>query len=72
MDGKEFYNKAIHKVPGLASRFVFLTGDVVTGKTHDFIRSVNAPCVDKPFQLDSIRVAVNAILKSQGEMQDVY
>jgi len=64
MDGRAFYEEAMKIDPAFADRFIFLTGDLVNGETQEFIRSINAPCVDKPFQLEDVRRAVNEVLES--------
>lgn len=37
--------------PELASRIVFITGDVANDETVDTLRKTGAPCVEKPFRV---------------------
>lgn len=37
--------------PELASRIVFITGDVANDETVDTLRRTGAPCVEKPFRV---------------------
>jgi DNA-binding NtrC family response regulator len=37
--------------PELASRIVFITGDIANDETVDVLRKTGAPCVEKPFRV---------------------
>jgi DNA-binding NtrC family response regulator len=37
--------------PELASRIVFITGDIANDETVDTLRKTGAPCVEKPFRV---------------------
>ena len=37
--------------PELASRLVFITGDIANDETVDTLRKTGAPCVEKPFRV---------------------
>jgi DNA-binding NtrC family response regulator len=37
--------------PELASRIVFITGDIANEETVDTLRKTGAPCVEKPFRV---------------------
>jgi CheY-like chemotaxis protein len=41
---------AAHR-PELASRLVFITGDIANDETVDTLRKTGAPCVEKPFRV---------------------
>ncbi|MGV3771550.1 MAG: hybrid sensor histidine kinase/response regulator [Verrucomicrobiales bacterium] len=62
MNGKQFYIEAIKIRPQLANRFIFLTGDVVTEDTQDFLQSSGNPHLPKPFQLKNVEKAVQKML----------
>ncbi len=66
MDGQEFYKRAIKLKPSMARRFVFLTGDVVSEDTRDFLESTGNPHIAKPFQLNKVEEAVIKILREQA------
>jgi len=66
MDGQEFYKRAIKIKPGMARRFVFLTGDVVSEDTRDFLSSTGNPHIAKPFQLNRVEEAVIKVLREQA------
>jgi PAS domain S-box-containing protein len=66
MDGQEFYKRAIKLKPSMTRRFVFLTGDVVSEDTRDFLESTGNPHIAKPFQLNKVEEAVIKILREQA------
>jgi two-component system, NtrC family, sensor kinase len=66
MDGQEFYKRAVKLKPSLTRRFVFLTGDVVSEDTRDFLSSTGNPHIAKPFQLNKVEEAVLKILREQA------
>lgn len=63
MNGQEFYQLAVEKKPELASRVIFLTGDVVNEDTQAFLRSTGNPHLSKPFQLARIEQIVAEVLQ---------
>ena len=63
MNGRDFYRAAIGKKPGLATRVVFITGDVVNDDTQDFLRSIVNPHLNKPFQLARVERIVAEVLQ---------
>lgn len=54
MDGFELY-RALNEINELyGRRFVFMTGNLITSETHEFIQNTKCPCIEKPFQFDVI------------------
>jgi len=49
----------------MAKRVVFITGDVVTADTHDFLVSTGKPYLSKPFNRREI---IDVIEKALGGM----
>jgi two-component system NtrC family sensor kinase len=62
MDGREFYLRAAERHTGVSERIIFLTGDVVNEQTREFLDSIGADYLGKPFRLDRIESAVNRVL----------
>src|SRR5215207_7174891 len=61
MDGHAFHEQLRAERPGLASRTVFVTGDVVT---TDTARSVSRqPVLSKPFSFEMVEEAVIAVMR---------
>jgi len=52
---------ATHR-PDLASRLVFITGDIANEKTVDTLRKTGAPCVEKPFRVQQFISVVEKIM----------
>jgi CheY-like chemotaxis protein len=44
--------------PELASRIVFITGDIVNEDTVAILRETGAPCVEKPFRVQDLLATV--------------
>jgi GAF domain-containing protein/CheY-like chemotaxis protein len=58
-DGEELFRGALALDPGLARRFVFITGDTANPAAWAFLRGTSVPVVEKPFTpavfLDAVR-----------------
>lgn len=48
--------------PELASRIVFITGDIANDETVDTLRKTGAPCVEKPFRVQQFISVVEKIM----------
>jgi PAS domain S-box-containing protein len=66
MSGADFFHEIERRWPKLASRVIFLTGDLVNDDTHHFLGTVGNPHLTKPFNLSSVEQVVNNVLK-RGE-----
>ena len=66
-DGTELYQETVRRFPGLARRFVFLTGDVVGQERADFTEAIGAATVTKPLDPDEVRRVVREALR-QAEL----
>ena len=58
MSGREFVQTLSEKVPGLASRVVFVTGDTTSISTQRFLEAGGQPVVFKPFDLEALKTLV--------------
>jgi PAS domain S-box-containing protein len=67
INGRQFYELAIRIKPALAQRIIFLTGDVVNEETQSFLKSIGNPHMSKPFNLDSVRKAVEETLRTLAQ-----
>jgi DNA-binding NtrC family response regulator len=54
---------AAHR-PDLASRLVFITGDIANEKTVETLRQTGAPCVEKPFRVQQF---ISVVQKTMGK-----
>lgn len=51
VDGAQVYAWIASNRPELASRLVFITGDIANEETAATLRRTGAPCVEKPFRV---------------------
>ena len=62
VDGAQVYAWIATNRPQLASRLVFITGDIANEETAATLRRTGAPCVEKPFRVhDFIAVVEQTI-----------
>lgn len=62
VSGQELFTRVIALAPGLADRFIFVTGDVVEPGAAGFLAEAGRPVVEKPFTLEEISRAVQQVL----------
>ncbi|HUF47066.1 MAG TPA: ATP-binding protein [Vicinamibacterales bacterium] len=61
VDGRTFFRTIAPRVPGIARRLIFMTGDVAGTEAEEFLRESGCKWIPKPFRLrDLVRVAVEA------------
>ena len=65
LNGPELYREVERREPHLARRFVFLTGDILNPRIQEFLEGVDAPRLEKPFTLDSVKRVVRRVLLAQ-------
>jgi two-component system NtrC family sensor kinase len=67
LDGPALYREAERRHPGLAKRFVFLSGDALSEEARMFLESVHAPHLGKPFSLAEVnRVLHHALTRARS------
>ena len=64
LDGADVHAWVAQHRPELASRIVFITGDIANDETVTTLRRTGAPCVEKPFR---VRPFIEIIQKTMGE-----
>lgn len=62
MSGRELYEVMKEKHPNSANRIVFITGDVMTADTHDFLVSTGRSYLIKPFDSKDIADVIEKVL----------
>lgn len=62
MDGQDFYRKLLQEQNPLRERILFVTGDVVAQRTHEFLERNGLPHVAKPFRVEELCGAVRRML----------
>ena len=51
VNGADVYDWVVTHRPELASRLVFITGDIANEDTAETLRRTGTPCVEKPFRV---------------------
>jgi DNA-binding NtrC family response regulator len=64
VDGADVHAWLAEHRPELASRLVFITGDLANEETVDTLRKTGAPCVEKPFRVQQF---ISVIEQTMGK-----
>jgi len=62
VDGQAIWQRAIAPHPRLAGRVVFMTGDIMSSETQEFLDETGRPCLMKPFTIEQVGRVVNEVL----------
>ena len=62
LDGQHFYKALVQAGNSLSERFLFVTGDVVSPHTHEFLERYRLPHVAKPFRMEELKDRVRGLL----------
>jgi CheY-like chemotaxis protein len=62
VNGADVHAWLIEHRPELASRIVFITGDIANEDTAATLRKTGAPCVEKPFRVQQFISVVQEIM----------
>jgi signal transduction histidine kinase/CheY-like chemotaxis protein len=63
LDGQTLYQTLSVEGKGTQKQFLFVTGDVLGGKTHDFLTRNQLPHVAKPFRVEELLEKVHEVLQ---------
>jgi CheY-like chemotaxis protein len=66
ISGADVHDWIRERRPELASRLVFITGDIANEDTAETLRRTGAPCVEKPFRVQQF---ISVIEKTMGKPQ---
>ena len=64
VDGAQVHSWIAQHRPDLASRLVFITGDIANEETVATLRATGAPCVEKPFRVQQF---IEVVAKTMGK-----
>jgi two-component system NtrC family sensor kinase len=67
MNGSAFYRAIEKQAPQLLCRVLFVTGDILSPETRQFLRQTGAPVLEKPFTFAEIRKSIQQILHASEE-----
>jgi two-component system sensor histidine kinase/response regulator len=62
LSGIEFYQELRRRHPRLAGRVIFVTGDTLNTRMTEFLDSIDAPRLSKPFVLGDVQSLVRLVL----------
>ncbi|MBI5066894.1 MAG: response regulator [Deltaproteobacteria bacterium] len=68
MTGAQLYARVEARDPQLARRFVFLTGGAFTEEAMEFLQRVAGPCLDKPFDAEQLRRALDWAARNKPDV----
>jgi len=68
--GRTLYEQVEEKLPHLARRFVFVTGDQGREESNRFLAESRQPVVTKPYELETLVAAIATVLQSVGPAPD--
>jgi CheY-like chemotaxis protein len=64
LSGEGLYAQVEQRLPHLARRFVFVSGDTQRPEVRDFLERTGRPVLPKPFDVELVAEAVNRVLES--------
>jgi DNA-binding NtrC family response regulator len=66
VDGAQVHAWIAQHRPDLASKIVFITGDIANEETVAILRETDAPCVEKPFRVQQF---IDVVSRTMGKAQ---
>ncbi|HEY8714073.1 MAG TPA: ATP-binding protein, partial [Candidatus Acidoferrum sp.] len=69
LDGQHFYQALVQSHNSLSDRFLFVTGDTVSPRTHHFLETHRLPHVAKPFRMEELKEKVYELLEHSRACQ---
>ena len=62
VDGADVHAWLAMNRPGLVSKLIFITGDIVNEETAQTLIKTGAPCVEKPFRISQLMDVVKKVM----------
>jgi CheY-like chemotaxis protein len=66
MAGKTLFEQVEEKMPHVARRFVFVTGDYARPESYQFLVESRQPVVGKPYEVETLVAAIATVLQQAG------
>ena len=66
LSGVEIYDEIGKTAPSLQKRVMFITGDVTSADTGEFLKRTKAPYVTKPFDIAKLKEEVKRVIAGAG------
>ena len=67
LDGVGFYDALVRTNSPIRDRIIFITGDTLSPRTHEFLDRNKLPYLAKPFLVEEIKLTVNRALIAAGK-----
>jgi signal transduction histidine kinase/ActR/RegA family two-component response regulator len=67
LNGRQVFERLQSTNPKMAARLIFMTADVMSESTQEFLKSNNKQCLSKPFSLKEFRSAVQQFSENLGK-----
>ena len=68
LDGQSLYESLLPAKKFVQKRFLFVTGDVLGARTHEFLTKNELPYVAKPFRMEELLEKVHQVLQPAGSV----
>jgi CheY-like chemotaxis protein len=68
--GRALFEQVEERLPHLARRFVFVTGEFTAPMMHAFLEATGRPVVGKPYELETLLQAIATVLEEVGVVAD--
>jgi len=66
LSGAELYNELGGIAPSLQKMVIFITGDVISADTREFLKATGVPCVPKPFNIAGLKKEIKRVIGENG------
>jgi signal transduction histidine kinase len=65
VNGQQLYQRLLETDPAATKRMIFMTGDVLSEKTEQYLQEQGKTCLTKPFSLVDFQRAIGKIIEQQ-------
>jgi CheY-like chemotaxis protein len=66
LGGRTLFQQVEERLPHMASRFVFVTGDYTNPESRSFLDSTGQPVIGKPYELEALLGAVAEVVRKNA------
>jgi signal transduction histidine kinase/ActR/RegA family two-component response regulator len=66
LDGKDVWRWIMRTAPAVASRVIFMTGDIMSVDAERFLQETARPVLSKPVSIDRVHQVVNEVVAAKG------
>ena len=66
LDGPGLFREMQARYPALLPRLAFVTGDTMSPRVREFLKSADRPCIEKPISPTEVRALVERLTRANG------